>query len=227
MAFVFPPLQAPILPVAGREAVFPVHRIYCIGRNYAAHAREMGHDPDREPPFFFQKAADDLATGGIIHYPAESGDVHHEIEMVAALGEGGEGIAAADALGMVFGYGVGLDMTRRDLQGEAKKLGRPWDTGKSFADAAPCSELVPISDCGHPARGAITLEVNGERRQQGDLGQMIWSVAEQISVLSRFFVLKPGDLIFTGTPAGVGPVQRGDRLIGEVEGVGRIAVEVK
>jgi len=226
VAFVFPPVQAPILSVAGTEAVFPVHRVYCIGRNYAAHAREMGHDPDREPPFFFEKAADDLATGGVMHYPAETSEVHFEIEMVAALSEGGERIAPKDALDKVFGYGVGLDMTRRDLQGEAKKLGRPWDTGKSFREAAPCTGLVPVSTCGHPDRGAITLEVNGERRQEGDLSQMIWSVAEQISMLSRFFVLKPGDLIFTGTPSGVGPIERRDKMVGEVESVGRLEVDV-
>ncbi len=226
MAFVYPPAQGPVLKVDACEQVFPVHRIYCIGRNYAAHAREMGHDPDREPPFFFQKAADDLTMSGIMHYPAETVDVHFEIEMVAALIEGGTRITPGDALAKVFGYGVGLDMTRRDLQGAAKKLGRPWDTGKSFADAAPCSGLVPISSCGHPQHGSITLDVNGERRQSGDLSQMIWSVAEQISELSRFFVLKPGDLIFTGTPAGVGPVQRGDQMVGEVEGVGRLEVEV-
>ncbi|KUO58346.1 MAG: hypothetical protein APF80_15205 [Alphaproteobacteria bacterium BRH_c36] len=224
--FVFAPVAPVVLAVAGREAVFPVHRIYCIGRNYAAHAREMGHDPDREPPFFFQKSADDLTGAGFMHYPAETAELHFEIEMVAALGEGGERIAVEDALGKVFGYGVGLDMTRRDLQGEAKKMGRPWDTGKSFAEAAPCTGIVPVSACGHPAVGAITLDVNGERRQTGDLKEMIWSVAEQIATLSRFFVLRPGDLIFTGTPAGVGPVQRGDRMVGEVEGVGLLEVEV-
>lgn len=226
MDYVFPPRSPPTLAVAGREQVFPVHRIYCIGRNYAAHAREMGHDPEREPPFFFQKAADDLATAGVMNYPSESREVHFEIEMVAALGQGGHRIATAQALDKVFGYGVGLDMTRRDLQGEAKKLGRPWDTGKSFPHAAPCSDLVCVSETGHPSSGAITLDVNGVRRQTGDLNQMIWSVAEQISELSRFFVLQPGDLIFTGTPAGVGPVQRGDRMIGEVAGVGRLEVKV-
>lgn len=226
MAFVFPPVQIPVLPVVGRESVFPVHRIYCIGRNFAAHAREMGHDPDREPPFFFQKAPDDLTTSGVMQYPAETSDVHHEIEMVAALQEGGERIGVDEALGKVFGYGVGLDMTRRDLQGDAKKLGRPWDSGKSFKDAAPCSALAPVMATGHPARGAVRLDVNGGRRQEGNLDQMIWSVAEQIATLSRYFVLQPGDLIFTGTPAGVGPIQRGDRLVGVVEGVGRLEVEV-
>lgn len=227
MAFVFPPVAVPTLEVAGREAVFPVHRIFCIGRNYAAHAREMGHDPDREPPFFFQKSAGDLLNGRAMQYPAETSDLHHEIEMVAALFEGGERISAEEALGKVFGYGVGLDMTRRDLQGEAKKLGRPWDTGKSFVHAAPCSPLVTVAECGHPSNGAIWLDVNGERRQSGDLNQMIWSVSEQIATLSRFFTLQPGDLIFTGTPAGVGPARRGDRLSGGVEGVGKLEFEVR
>lgn len=226
MEFLFEPVPPPVLRVSGCPAAFPVHRIYCIGRNYAAHAREMGHDPDREPPFFFQKSADDLLTDRELHYPAETAELHHEIEMVAALGEGGERIAAGDALAKVCGYGVGLDMTRRDIQGEAKRLGRPWDAGKSFAGAAPCSELLPVAMSGHPQSGAITLEVNGARRQTGDLSQMIWSVAEQIAELSRYFVLRPGDLIFTGTPAGVGAVQRGDRLLGEVEGVGRLEVVV-
>ncbi len=226
MKFVFPPISPPALPVSGQDARFSVNRIYCIGRNYAAHAREMGHDPDREPPFFFQKGAGDILTDGRLHYPSETNELHFEIEMVAALCEGGERIGLDEALGKVFGYGVGLDMTRRDLQGQAKKLGRPWDTGKSFAGAAPCSELVPVVKTGHPACGAITLDVNGERRQTGDLSQMIWTVAEQISELSRFFVLQPGDLIFTGTPAGVGPVVCGDRMVGEVEGIGRLEVEV-
>lgn len=226
MEFIFPPTPQPFLRVSGQVAVFPVHRIYCIGRNYAEHAREMGHDPEREPPFFFQKSADDLLLEGLLQYPAETAELHFEIEMVAALSDGGERLSAHEALDKVFGYGVGLDMTRRDLQSEAKKLGRPWDTGKSFAGAAPCSELVPASVTGHPQRGAITLDVNGERRQTGDLSQMIWSVAEQIAELSRFFVLRPGDIIFTGTPAGVGPVERGDRLDGEVESVGRFKVEI-
>lgn len=226
MAYVIEPPKAPALPVKGSGDLFPVRRVYCIGRNYAAHAVEMGHDPDREPPFFFLKGADDIVTDGAMHYPAETSDLHFEIEMVAALSEGGSGIGVEEALDKVFGYGVGLDMTRRDLQGEAKKLGRPWDTGKSFAGAAPCSALVPVAVTGHPNRGGISLEVNGELRQSGDLSQMIWTVAEQIAELSRFFVLRPGDLIFTGTPAGVGPVVRGDRMVGEVEGVGRLEVEV-
>ncbi|MCH9807151.1 MAG: fumarylacetoacetate hydrolase family protein [Alphaproteobacteria bacterium] len=226
MEYVFRPEAVPVVPVLGTASMFPVHRIYCIGRNYAEHAREMGHDPDREPPFFFQKAASDILTSGALHYPAETSELHFEIEMVVALGDGGTGVSVSDALGKVFGYGVGLDMTRRDLQGAAKKLGRPWDIGKSFSGAAPCSALLPVAQVGHPERGAVRLSVNGETRQSGDLSQMIWSVGEQISELSRFFELRPGDLIFTGTPAGVGPVVRGDRMVGEVEGVGRIEVEV-
>ncbi|MEM6679895.1 MAG: fumarylacetoacetate hydrolase family protein, partial [Pseudomonadota bacterium] len=202
----------------------------CVGRNYAAHAREMGHDPDREPPFFFQKNPDDLNESGVFPYPTGSSDVHFEIELVAALGPSlaaHEGpIAAEAALGHVWGYGVGLDMTRRDLQGVAKKAGRPWEIGKAFAASAPISALAPAFETGHPERGAITLDVNGSRRQDGDLSEQIWSLPEIIEHLSALFTLAPGDLIFTGTPAGVGPVSRGDRLFGAVEGVGELSVEV-
>ena len=212
---------------AGRgNRLFPVDRIFCIGRNYAAHAVEMGHDPDKEPPFFFMKSADCLALGGAFPYPPKTADVHHEIELVVALGLGGTGIAVGDALGHVYGYAVGLDMTRRDLQGEAKKLGRPWEVGKSFASSAPCSPLMPAARIGHPAAGAVTLDVNGERRQDGDLSQMIWKVPEMIAILSNYFELRPGDLIMTGTPAGVGAVARGDVLHGRIEGVGELTVRV-
>lgn len=224
--YVFPPGERPSLPVRGTAKRFPVHRIYCIGRNYAAHAVEMGHDPDREPPFFFQKSPDNLLHGRDFPYPAQSSDVQYELEMVVALGRGGRDVAVGRALELVFGYGVGLDMTRRDLQGEAKRLGRPWDAGKAFEHAAPCSELIPVAELGHPERGRILLRVNGELRQSGDLSQMIWSVAEQIAILSRFFELQPGDLIMTGTPAGVGAIQRGDVLEGEVEGVCGIRLKV-
>ncbi len=220
-----PPAQAS-LPVRASAARFPVHRVYCVGRNYAAHAVEMGHDPDREPPFFFQKNPDCLASDGRFPYPPRSSDVHHEIELVVALGAGGSDIAPGEALGLVWGYAVGLDMTRRDLQGEAKRMGRPWEIGKAFEGSAPCSEVVPASACGHPERGAIWLDVNGERRQEGDLAQLIWKVPETIAYLSGLFTLAPGDLIFTGTPAGVGPVARGDRLHGAVEGVAELRVEV-
>ncbi|WP_265518285.1 fumarylacetoacetate hydrolase family protein [Nitratireductor luteus] len=220
-----PPAMA-VLPVEGSDQLFPVNRIFCIGRNYAAHAVEMGHDPDKEPPFFFFKHPTNLAVGEDFPYPAKTNDVHHEIEMVVALAKGGTNISVEDALDHVFGYGVGLDMTRRDLQGEAKKLGRPWEVGKSFEKSAPCGPLVPASRIGHPTAGAVTLNVNGERRQSGDLNQMLWKVPEMIAILSRYFELQPGDLIMSGTPAGVGPIQRGDVMHGKVAGVGEITVRV-
>jgi fumarylpyruvate hydrolase len=225
--YVIAPQPRPALPVHGSPKLFPVHRIYCVGRNYDEHAKEMGHDPGREPPFFFQKNADTLVMdGGVFPYPSKSKDVHHEIELVVALGSGGRDIAAADALSHVFGYAVGLDMTRRDLQGEAKKTGRPWEVGKAFEAAAPCSAIHRVADVLHPSKGDIWLEVNGEKRQSGDLSEMIWSVPEIIAHLSALFELKAGDLIYTGTPAGVGPVQRGDALKGGIAGVGTLTVTV-
>ncbi|WP_219209857.1 fumarylacetoacetate hydrolase family protein [Variovorax boronicumulans] len=215
------------LPIARERARFPVNRIFCVGRNYAEHTREMGHNPEREPPFFFMKPANAIvADGAAFAYPTLSKDVHHEIELVVALKTGGANIAAADALAHVYGYAVGLDMTRRDLQAEAKKAGRPWDTGKAFDGSAPCGELVPVAQAGHPAAGEIRLEVNGAQRQVGDLADMIWNVPDTIAYLSTLFTLQPGDLIFTGTPAGVGAVQRGDRLRGTVAGVGVLEAEV-
>ena len=225
--YVFAPHSLPTLPIRDSNKVFPVHRIYCVGRNYAEHAIEMGHDPSREAPFFFQKNPDTLVpSGGTFPYPDASKDVHHELEMVVALKSGGKDIARDKALGHVFGYAVGLDMTRRDLQGEAKKLGRPWEVGKAFESAAPCSEIVPASAIGHPAQGAVWLKVNGEPRQKGDLNQLIWKVPEMIAYLSGLFELRAGDLIFSGTPAGVGPVKRGDVLHGGVDGVGELKVTV-
>jgi fumarylpyruvate hydrolase len=225
--YVFAPHPLPTLPIRGSDKVFPVHRIYCVGRNYAEHAIEMGHDPSREAPFFFQKNPDTLVqSGGTFPYPDASKDVHHELEMVVALKSGGKDIALDQALGHVFGYAVGLDMTRRDLQGEAKKLGRPWEVGKAFESAAPCSEIVPASAIGHPAQGAVWLKVNGQERQKGDLNQLIWKVPEMIAYLSGLFELRAGDLIFSGTPAGVGPVKRGDVLHGGVDGVGELKVTV-
>ena len=226
VTFAFAPVAAPTLPVRGSGERLPVHRIYCIGRNYEAHAVEMGHDPSKEPPFFFQKNPDNLIVGADFPYPPETSDVHHEIEMVAVLSKGGKNIAVADALACVWGYGVGLDMTRRDLQGEAKKLGRPWEVGKAFEHSAPCTEIVPASQIGHPDHGAIWLKVNGEVKQKGDLNQMIWKTAEQVAILSRYFELQPGDVIFTGTPSGVGPVKKGDVLEGFVEGVGTLKIKV-
>ena len=215
----------PSLAVEGTDARFPVGRIYCVGRNYAEHAREMGHDPDREPPFFFMKAANSLvASGSTIGYPVGTKDVHHEIEMVVAIGKGGKDIPVERALDHVWGYGVGLDMTRRDIQGEAKKMGRPWEMGKSFDESAPVSALRPVAQVGHPAKGAIWLKVNGQLKQQGDLAMQIWSVPEQINYLSTLITLQPGDLVFSGTPAGVGPVKAGDRLEGHVDGLGDLVV---
>lgn len=187
----------------------------------------MGHDPNREPPFFFQKPADAiLENGGEFPYPPKSGDVQFEVELVVALGKGGSQISVNAALDHIFGYAVGVDMTRRDLQSEAKKLGRPWEVGKAFEKSAPCSRIVPASDSGHPSKGRIWLKVNGEVRQNGDLGQQIWSVPESISYLSGLFTLAAGDLIFTGTPAGVGPIQRGDLLNAGIDGVGEIEIKV-
>ena len=208
------------IAVEGDTRRFPVNRIYCVGRNYADHAREMGHDPDREPPFFFMKPATSIVTDGKdMQYPSLTQDLHHEIEMVVAIGIGGSNIAPADALKHVWGYGVGLDMTRRDLQGAAKKMGRPWDTGKAFDESAPCSSLVPVSQCGHLAKGLINLKVNGVIKQEGDLAMMIWNVPDTIAYLSTLFALEPGDLIFSGTPAGVAAVKKGDVLEGYVAGL--------
>jgi len=220
-----PPVVAAV-PIKGSSQMFPVRRIFCVGRNYAEHAREMGHDPDREEPFFFQKAPDTLVLDGRFPYPARSSDVHHEVELVVALGSGGRDIPVERALDRVYGYAVGLDMTRRDLQAIAKKAGRPWEAAKSFDGSAPISAIVPAARIGHPSTGAIWLAVGDERRQAGDLGQLIWKVDEIISHLSGLFELAPGDLIFTGTPAGVTAVRRGDRLHAHVDGVGDLMVEV-
>ncbi len=227
MSYVITAPAIPTLPVRGTDDLFPVHCIYCVGRNYAAHAIEMGHDPDREPPFFFQKNPDTLVlSGGEFPYPDKSSDVHFELEMVVALKSGGVDIPLESALDHVYGYGVGLDMTRRDLQGEAKKMGRPWEVGKAFEFAAPCTGIVPASDIGHPDQGRVWLEVNGETRQEGDLNQLIWKVPEMISCLSGLFELASGDLIYSGTPAGVGPTIVGDKLVGGVEGVGELEITV-
>ncbi len=226
MKFVFTPPRQPYVRVMGMQPVFPVHRIYCVGRNYAAHAIEMGGDPDRDPPFFFQKNTDNLVEADTFPYPSASRDVHHEIELVVALKSGGQDIQPSHALECVYGYAVGLDMTRRDLQSKAKDLGRPWEAGKAFESSAPCGALVPVRKSGHPAHGAIWLDVNGKRRQSGDLDQMIWKVSEIISHLSGLFTLAPGDLIFSGTPAGVGPVSRGDSLHGHIDGIGDLNINV-
>lgn len=222
-----PPLVT--LAVAGRSERFPVNRIWCVGRNYAAHAREMGKDPDREPPFFFMKpgsAAVDASTPANIVYPPKTSNFHHEVELVVAIAKGGRDIPAARALEHVYGYGVGLDMTRRDLQLEARDKGRPWEFGKSFAQSAPIGALHRAQDIGHPAEAAITLTVNEQPRQASDIAKLIWSVAESIAVLSQFDALQAGDLIMTGTPEGVNAVVAGDVLRGAVAGLGTIEVRI-
>jgi fumarylpyruvate hydrolase len=227
MGYVFTPSEQVSLPVRGSADLFPVHRIYCVGRNYAAHAVEMGHDPDKEQPFFFQKNPDNIVLQGAdFPYPPASEDVHHEIELTVALKHGGDNIPLDKALDCVFGYGVSLDMTRRDLQGAMKKAGRPWEIGKAFEHSAPHSELVGADEIGHPDSGAVWLKINGEMRQEGDINQLIWKVPEVISILSGLFTLAAGDLIMTGTPAGVGPVHRGDRLHGHIDGVGELTMSV-
>jgi len=224
--YVFQPPATPALAVAGTDALFPVHRVYCVGRNYAAHAVEMGGDPDREPPFFFQKNPDNLDATGTFPYPPATGDVHFEVEMVVTLGKDGADIPPADALRHVFGYAVGIDMTRRDLQARAKDLQRPWEVAKAFEASAPCSAIRPAAEIGHPEAGAIRLDVNGIRRQSGDLNQMIWKVPEIIAHLSGLFTLAPGDVIFSGTPSGVGPIVRGDVMEAHVAHVGDLTVRV-
>lgn len=229
MEFVFSPNQA-VVPVEGSSALFPVHRIYCVGRNYAEHAKEMG-DSGREAPFFFMKPADavlPVAHGSVgeMPYPTMTKDLHHEIELVVALASGGKNIPAAEAVKHIYGYAVGLDMTRRDLQAEAKKLGRPWCTSKGFDQSAPISPIRPIGVTGSIEHGAIQLNVNGQLRQQGDINQLIWSIAETIEQLSNFYELHAGDLIFTGTPAGVAAVVKGDLLEGSVEGVGDLRLRL-
>ncbi|MCW2245146.1 fumarylpyruvate hydrolase [Azospirillum fermentarium] len=226
MAYAFPLWPHPAVPVAGSDP-FPVRRIYCVGRNYAAHAREMGADPDKEPPFFFMKPADAIVTdGGVVPYPPATANLHHEVELVVAIGRGGSNIPVERALDAVFGYAVGLDMTRRDLQNAAKKDGKPWDMGKGFDRSAPCGCIQRAAAIGHPSKGAIRLTVNGDERQHGDLSDMIWPVADTIAYLSGLVELQPGDLIYTGTPEGVGPVKAGDVLEASVEGVGTLSVTI-
>ncbi len=227
METVIPPSPPVLLPISESPVGFPVRRVYCVGRNYAAHAREMGHDPEREPPFFFQKNADNLLPPGQdFPYPPLSSDVHHEVELVVALRNGGADIPIEEAIAHVYGYGVGIDFTRRDLQAQAKEAGRPWTAAKAFEHSAPISAIAPATAVGHPTSGNIWLKVNGEMRQQGDLAQMIWTVPEIIAELSRLFTLAPGDIIMTGTPAGVGAVQRGDVITCGVDGVAALSVKV-
>jgi fumarylpyruvate hydrolase len=226
--YAFPAPLIPSLPIASSQQRAPIRRVYCIGRNYADHAVEMGGDPDREPPFFFGKPADCVvAGGGKVPYPPLTDDLQHEMELVVVMGSGGHDIAVAKALDHVFGYAAGIDLTRRDLQGEAKKMGRPWDMAKGFDYSAPCSAVRSASEIGHPTSGTISLKVNGEVRQSGDLNQQIWKVEEAIAYLSRFVTLAAGDLIFTGTPAGVGRVARDDRLEGHIDHVGDLNVTIE
>ena len=219
-----PPVVA--LPIAGSDALFPVRRVYCIGRNYAAHAIEMGHDPDREPPFFFQKNPDNLDPSGAFPYPPHSSDVHYEVEVAVMLKSGGTNIPIEKALDHVFGYALSLDMTRRDLQGIQKKMGRPWEIGKAFERSAPVGPIHLVSETGTLDRGSISLKVNGELRQEGDMNQMIWKVPEMISYLSEYFELAPGDVILSGTPAGVGPIVKGDIMEIAAEGLGSMKIPV-
>jgi 2-keto-4-pentenoate hydratase/2-oxohepta-3-ene-1,7-dioic acid hydratase (catechol pathway) len=225
-ATVIPSPEPVLLDVKDRTEQFPVRRVYCVGRNYADHAIEMGHDPSREPPFFFQKNADNLFNGNTFPYPSASSNVHFEVELVVALADGGSDIPVSDAMSKVYGYAVGIDFTRRDLQDVAKKMSRPWEAAKAFEKSAPVSAIVPATELGHPEMGAIWLEVNGERKQSGDLNQMIWKLPEIIAELSKLFVLAPGDVIMTGTPAGVGPVVRGDKVDCAIDGIGTLSLTV-
>lgn len=225
--WVIDPLPQPSLPVVGESGRFPVRRIFCVGRNYAAHAREMGHDPDREPPFFFTKPADALVQdGATIPFPPATENLHFEAELVVAIGDGGADIDADQALDHVFGYAIGNDLTRRDVQAAAKKLGRPWDMAKGFDRSAPCGPLHRSADVGHLSYGKIALSVNGVVQQDADLADMIWSVPEVISHLSSLVELRPGDLIMTGTPAGVGALGRGDSCVVEIVPLGRLITHI-
>ena len=229
MEYAVPPPAVHTLTIAGRSERFPVNRIFCVGRNYAAHAREMGKDPDREPPFFFMKpavAAVDAAAPVTIAYPPMTSNFHHEIELVLAIGHGGSDIDLADALEHVYGYGVGLDMTRRDLQLDARDKGRPWEFGKSFASSAPVGAIHRAEDVGHLANAVISLSVNDAPRQSSDISKLIWSVSECVAYLSRYEALEAGDLIMTGTPEGVNAVVRGDVLHGSIDGLGDITVSI-
>lgn len=231
MSFVFEPDARVSVPVAGSAARFPVRRVYCVGRNYAAHAREMGFDPDREPPFFFCKPDNAIVVvppGRTVEipYPTQTRDYQHEIELVVAIGRAGRDIPADQALDHVYGYAVGLDMTRRDLQLRLRDKGRPWELGKAFDASAPIGAIHPADAAGHPRAAAIWLQVDGQDRQRSDIGQLIWSVPEVIAHLSTWFELRPGDLVYTGTPEGVGPVQCGQVLRGGIDGLGDIALRI-
>ncbi|KIC17346.1 fumarylacetoacetate hydrolase family protein [Leisingera sp. ANG-Vp] len=226
--YAFPIADRSVVPVAGSDTVFPVNRIFCVGRNYAAHALEMGADPSREPPFFFTKPADAILAGSSLQlpYPPLTGDLHHEVEMVVGLKSGGRDIPADQALDHLFGAALGIEFTRRDLQGQAKKSGRPWDMGKGFDGSAAIGEMTRFTPASLPQSGAISLQVNGALRQSGDLSEMIWKTEETIAELSRYLTLQAGDLIFTGTPEGVGPVVPGDCLLAACQGLQPLQVEI-
>jgi len=225
MSYVIPAWTIPTVAVLGETAGFPVRRIYCVGRNYAAHAREMGANPDKEDPFFFMKPADAIVpSGAILPFPVATKNLHHEIELVVALKSGGRNIPSAKALDHVYGYAVGLDMTRRDVQNAAKAAGRPWDMGKGFDQSAPITPIVPVAKLGHPTTGKIWVKVNGTVKQEADISDMIWNVPDTIAYLSGLVELAAGDLIYTGTPEGVGAVVAGDRLEGHVDGIGDLAI---
>jgi len=227
MTYIIPPPAVPTVAVAGAEERFPVRRIFCVGRNYAAHAREMGKDPDREPPFFFMKPADTVVdSGATIPYPPETKNLHFEMELVVAVGTGGDNIDPANALNHVFGYAAGIDLTRRDLQNTAKDLARPWDWSKGFDNSAPCGPIVQAAAIGHPSAGRIWLAVNGAIKQDSDIAELIWPVPDIIAFISASMALAPGDLIFSGTPAGVGPAKPGDTLTGGIDGVGEITIHI-
>lgn len=231
MNFVCEPPATIAVPIAGTNELFPVRRVYCVGRNYAAHAREMGFDPEREPPFFFCKPADAVVPvreGQVLElqYPAQTANYHYEAELVAVIGQSGSNIAEENALHYVYGYAVGLDMTRRDLQMKMREMGRPWEIGKAFDNSAPIGPIHRATDVGHISDGAIRLAVNGETRQSSDVSHLIWSVAETVACLSQFFRLEPGDVIYTGTPEGVGPLIAGDLMVTSIDGLGELTVRV-
>ena len=227
MTFIIDPPPQVSVAVRGSDSRFPVRRVYCVGRNYEAHAREMGKDPTREPPFMFQKPADAVIEGGsVIAYPPQTGNFHHEIELVVAIARGGRNIGVDRANEHVFGYAVGIDLTRRDLQLAARDAGRPWEWGKAFDHSAPCAPIVRAAEIGHPSKGRIWLSVNGSVKQDADISQLIWSVPEVIAFVSASMALAPGDLIFTGTPAGVGPLVTGDAVTGGIDGIGDIGIRI-
>ncbi|HZI83698.1 MAG TPA: fumarylacetoacetate hydrolase family protein [Casimicrobiaceae bacterium] len=231
MSYVIPVWNVPSIPVAGRSDRLPVRHIYCVGRNYAEHAKEMGGDAAKEPPFFFTKPSDAIVPVvapeiGEVRYPSATKNYQHELELVVAIGSAGARIAPENAREHIYGYAIGLDMTRRDLQNAMREIKRPWDIGKSFAEAAPIGPVHPVTQVGHPARGRIALDVNGQPRQRGDLADMIWDVPHVLHFLSQYYELLPGDLVFTGTPAGVAAVEPGDELVGRVEGLGTLSIRI-